>query len=71
MPECRKKFTLAFLPVVRCLIPASAFRHRHSGIRVQSGTAGHGLVRHCPAMERQKAFQTESQLFSSLFTLFC
>jgi hypothetical protein len=29
---------------------AASVRHRHSGIRVQSGTASHGLVRHCPAM---------------------
>jgi hypothetical protein len=28
------------LPLVRRVIPASAFRHR-----LQSGTAGHGLVR--------------------------
>jgi hypothetical protein len=34
MPECRKDVS-----------PASAFRHM-----VQSGTAGHGLVRHCPAV---------------------
>jgi hypothetical protein len=46
MPECRKKlvrhrhfFRLSGVSV----------RHRHSGISVQSGTAGHGLVRHCPA----------------------
>jgi hypothetical protein len=35
----------AFLPVVSCFSPASALRHQGS-----SGIAGHGLVRHCPAM---------------------
>ena len=32
MPECRKKVSpaSAFLPVVRCFIPASAFRHQGS-----------------------------------------
>jgi hypothetical protein len=33
------------LPLVRHIIPASAFRHRR-----QSGTAVHGLFRQCPAM---------------------
>jgi hypothetical protein len=33
------------LPLVRQVSPASAFRHR-----CQSGTAGHGLIRQCPAM---------------------
>jgi len=47
MTECQKKggphrhfFQLS----------AASVQHRHSGIRVQSGTAGHGLVRYCPAM---------------------
>jgi hypothetical protein len=32
MPECRRKVSLAsaFLPVVGCLSPASAFRHQGS-----------------------------------------
>jgi hypothetical protein len=34
------------LPLVRRISPASAFRHRP-----QSGTADHGLVRWCPAMD--------------------
>ncbi len=53
MAECRRKVRTAsaFLPVVSCLRPASAFRHLNSGIRVQTGTAGHGLVRHWPAMQ--------------------
>jgi hypothetical protein len=34
---------------VNCLSPASAFRHQG-----HSGTAGHGLVRHCPAMFLQR-----------------
>jgi hypothetical protein len=45
MPECRntgKKVSPAslVLPLVRCVSPTSAFRHRP-----QSGTAGHGLIR--------------------------
>jgi hypothetical protein len=45
MPEYRntgKKVNPAslVLPLVRCISPASAFRHRP-----QSGTAGHGLIR--------------------------
>ncbi len=47
--QCRnaeKKFVRwAFLPAVTCVSPASAFRHKD-----QSGTAGSGLVWHCPAM---------------------
>jgi hypothetical protein len=45
MPECRRKVSPAstFLSVVSSL--------SHSGIRVQSGTAGHGLVRHCLALQ--------------------
>ncbi len=35
----------AFLRLVNCASPASAFRHQ-----AHSGTAGHVLVRHCPAM---------------------
>jgi hypothetical protein len=34
-----------FLPLVNSVTPSSAFRHQG-----QSGTAGHELVRHCPAM---------------------
>ncbi len=47
MSECWRKVSpaSAFLPVVSCLSPASVFRHR-----VQSGTAGHGLFRHCPVL---------------------
>jgi hypothetical protein len=50
MPECRntgKKVCPAslVLPLVRRVSPASAFRHPP-----QSGTAGHGLIRQCPAM---------------------
>jgi hypothetical protein len=45
MPEYRntgKKVSPAslVLPLVRCVSPASVFRHRP-----QSGTAGHGLIR--------------------------
>jgi hypothetical protein len=35
----------AFLRLVNCVSPASAFCHQG-----QSGTAGHVLVRHCPAL---------------------
>jgi hypothetical protein len=47
MPECRRNVIPAslVLPLVRNISPASAFRHRR-----QSGTAGHGQVRQCPAM---------------------
>jgi hypothetical protein len=47
IPKCRKKVSpaSAFLPVVNFVSLASVFRHQG-----QSGTAGHGLVRHCPAM---------------------
>jgi hypothetical protein len=38
-----------FLPVVCFLSPAYAFRHKG-----QSGTAGHELVRHQPAMNIEK-----------------
>jgi hypothetical protein len=43
----RKKVSpaLAFLPVFNWVSPASVFQHY--GL---SSTAGHGLVRHCPAM---------------------
>jgi hypothetical protein len=63
MPECRRKVSTAtaFLPVVSCLSPASAFRHRHSGIRVQSGTPGHVLVRHCPMPSYGYSFVHELQ----------
>ncbi len=48
MPECPKKVcpASAFLPIFRSLSPASTIRHQG-----QSGTAGHGLVRHYPAMQ--------------------
>jgi hypothetical protein len=50
MPECQntgKKISpaSAFLWLVNCVSPALAIRHY-----AQSGNAGHGLVRHCPAM---------------------
>ncbi len=47
MPECREKVcpASAFLRMVNCVSPASAFRHHG-----RSSTAGHALVRHCPAM---------------------
>ncbi len=51
LPECQEKFNLtsAFLPVVSCVSPAPAFRHQGQSV---PGTAGHGLDRHCPAMEK-------------------
>ncbi len=61
--KCWKKVSLAsaFLPVVNCLSPASAFRYQG-----QSGTAGHGLVRHCPAMQfhfvsRRKMYEAKPE----------
>jgi hypothetical protein len=48
MPECRRKVS----PVVNFFNPASAFRHQG-----QSGTFGHGLVRHCPVMQRESHIQ--------------
>ena len=47
MPESWEKVSMAsaFLLVVNSVNPASAFRHQG-----QSGTAGHGLVRHRPAI---------------------
>jgi hypothetical protein len=47
MPEFQEKVSpaTAFLPVVSCVSPTSAFLHQG-----QSGTAGHRLVRHCPAI---------------------
>ncbi len=47
MPECRIKVSLtsALLLAVNFFSSASAFRHQG-----ESGTAGHGLVRHCPDM---------------------
>jgi hypothetical protein len=49
LPECRsagKKVSAAsaFLPLVNCLSPASAFRHQG-----KSGTSGQGLCRQSPA----------------------
>jgi hypothetical protein len=50
IPECRRNVSPAslVLPLVRCISPASAFRHRR-----QSGTDGHGLIRQCPAMQER------------------
>ncbi len=47
MTECWTKVSLAsaLLPVDNCLSLIPAFRHQG-----QSGSAGHGIVRHCPAM---------------------
>ncbi len=46
MPEGRAKVIPAstFLPVVIFFSPTLSFRHQ-----CQTGTVGHGLVRHCPA----------------------
>jgi hypothetical protein len=41
----------AFLRLVNCVSPASAFRHQG-----ESGTASHGLVRHCPALPGGKVY---------------
>ncbi len=46
-----KRPASAFLPVFNCISPASAFRHQG-----QSGTSGHGLVRHCPANALAKPY---------------
>jgi hypothetical protein len=49
----RKKFGLVFKELLNFLpknLSAASVRHRHCGIRVESGTAGHGLVQHCPTM---------------------
>ncbi len=48
MPECRQKVTLAsaFWPAVSCVSSPSAFWDQG-----QSGTAGVGLVRNCPALD--------------------
>ncbi len=40
---------IKFQTVLNCISTALAFRHK-----CQSGTAGHGLVRHCPAMIQWK-----------------
>jgi hypothetical protein len=65
MPECRntrKKVSPAslVLPLVRRVSPASAFRHRP-----QSGTAGHGLIRQCPAMAPTPFWETPPKISSS------
>ncbi len=41
----------AVLPAVNFFSPASAFRHQG-----QFGTAGHGLFRHCPAMQKCQVY---------------
>ncbi len=50
--ECQKKVSRAsaFLPLFHFVSQSSAFWHQG-----QSGTAGHGLVRHCPAMEMRSS----------------
>jgi hypothetical protein len=48
----RKPFLIYEFPYIRgkfCFLFYQC-RHRYSGIRVQSGTAGHGLFRHCSAL---------------------
>jgi len=50
----------AFLSVVHCVSPASAFRHQD-----QHGIAGHAFVRHSPAMvaaSRVPVFSMKSSL---------
>ncbi len=42
--------------------PAASVRHRYSGIWVQSGTAGHGLVRHCPALLKIKKLRSNPRV---------
>ncbi len=53
--EMLRKFFCPFFKELENFLPknlsAASVRHWHSDIiRVESGTAGHGLVRHCPAM---------------------
>jgi hypothetical protein len=43
------------------IFPAASVRHRYSGIRVLSGTADHGLFRHCPAQIRDWAAVASSR----------
>ncbi len=63
MPECRRKVSLAsaFLPAVNFFSPASAFRHQG-----QSGTSGHGLVQHCPALEI-----SENKISDEYMSMYC
>ncbi len=65
MPECWRKVSpaSAFLPAVN-FGPASAFRHQG-----QSGTAGHGLVRHCPAMQRGVSFPHTQRMTTLTFSI--
>jgi hypothetical protein len=50
MPECRTAGEKLVRHRHFFRQSASSVQHRYSGIRVPSGTAGHGLVRHCPAL---------------------
>jgi hypothetical protein len=50
MPECRNVGEKLLQHRHFFRWSAASVRHWHSGIRVQSGTAGHGLVRHCTAL---------------------
>jgi hypothetical protein len=54
----------AFFPVVICVNPASAFQRQG-----QSGTAGHGLVRHCPALLKIVQKAASEFLFLLSFTV--
>ncbi len=68
MPECWNAGVTvspatAFSALVNFLSPASAFRHQG-----QSGTADHGLVRHCPAVENGKSMsQDVSHFLTKIF----
>ncbi len=48
--KCRNEVSPApaFCPVVNCVTQASTFRYQG-----QSGTAGHGIIRHCPCSNRK------------------
>ncbi len=50
MPECRNAGEKLVRHRHFFRLSSASVRHRYSGIRVQSGTAGHGLVQHCPAL---------------------
>jgi hypothetical protein len=52
MPEKKVSPASAFLPVVHCLSPASAFRHQGSPV--------HGSIRHCPAMPPMSMMRNEN-----------
>jgi hypothetical protein len=58
MLEWQKKVSLAlaFLLTVNFVSLALVFRHQG-----QSGTAGHGIVRHCPAMPLSNTFLYEQK----------